>query len=102
MKKSKSSGSTLAPERNDHLKDTFEKAEELSRSTAASGSEKRASSAATERSRKVSPEIVSKKASRPARRDSLKQERNMGPEIVKEKQKLQKPVRKTRRGGDDI
>ena len=84
MKISKSSGSTFAPERNEHLSDGHLK-----------------DTLAAERNRKVSPEIVSKKASKPARRGSLKQERNMGPETVKEKQKLHKPVRKMRRGGDD-
>lgn len=101
MKMSKSSDTALKPERNKHSRDnplsTFDKTEKRSESSPSLGSEKKASFTDTERSlRKGSPEIVMKKASRPARTVSLKPERNLGPEIVEEK-KRQRPERKTRR-----
>lgn len=101
MKMSKSSDTALKPERNKHFRDnpldTFDKTEKRSESSPSLGSEKKASFTDTERSlRKGSTEIVTKKASRPARTVSLKPERNLGPEIVEEK-KRQRPERKTRR-----
>ena len=101
MKMSKSSDTALKPEQNKHFRDnpldTFDKTEKRSESSPSLGSEKKASFTDTERSlRKGSPEIVTKKASRPARTVSLKPERNLGPEIVEEK-KRQRPERKTRR-----
>ena len=101
MKMSKSSDTALKPERNKHFRDnpldTFDKTEKRNESSPSLGSEKKASFTDTERSlRKGSTEIVTKKASRPARTVSLKPERNLGPEIVEEK-KRQRPERQTRR-----
>ena len=107
MKMSKSSDTALKPERNKHFRDnpldTFDKTEKRSESSPSLGSEKKAPSVSPQRSRKTDPEAVTKKASRPERRGSLKQERNTGPEITKERKRLQRPGRKTgKRGGYDI
>ena len=112
MKTDRPETGALTPERSvnfgdehfraEHLKDTVKKAENLSKSPAA-GSEKKAPSVSPQRSRKTDPEAVTKKASRPERRGSLRQERNTGPEITKERKRLQRPGRKTgKRGGYDI
>lgn len=109
MTSDKSSESTLRPERNehfsndrfsnDHLKDTFEKAEKVSGSEAVSSGRKKASSVTAERNtRKVNPENVSKKAPKPKKRGSLKQERNIGTSTLKENKRFQKP---NKRGGDN-
>ncbi len=114
MQSDKTSESTLRPERNEHfdnehfsnahLKDTVERAEKASGTASVSGNEKKASSVRTERnSRNVNPENVTRKASKPARRGSLKQERNTVTPEVKEKRKLQKPNKTIRRrGGNDL
>ncbi len=114
MQPDKTSESTLRPERNEHfdnehfsnahLKDTVERAEKASGTASVSGNEKKASSVRTERnSRNVNPENVTRKASKPARRGSLKQERNTVTPEVKEKRKLQKPNKTIRRrGGNDL
>lgn len=92
----------LAPEKNeirkDSLKSNAKKAEELSSNSPYSNRESKVLSADKRKDTQV--ELVSKKASKPERRGSLKQERNAG-EIRDRKLKI--PERKiSKKGGDDI